>query len=347
MGDSHPSSAATPGGNGHGGGNGTGPERGLFWRLQGLLRRREAESVRDRVEELIEGTGGEDTKRGGASDEEIGPHERVLLRNVLRLRGKTAYDVMVPRADILAMPENLTLEQAIRLIQRDGHSRYPVYREQLDDIVGMVHIKDVFAAVGRGEQPANGGGAEPFSLKAILRKPLFVVPSVPVLDLLLQMRQARIHMALVVDEYGGIDGLVTIEDLVETIVGDISDEHDEPGPPQIAERPDGTLELDARTPVEVFEAKLGPVLTNEERAADIDTVGGLVFTLAGRVPAKGELVSHPSGLEFRVLDSDPRRIRRLRVRRPGVGPAATASAAAAPPTTASRDLTNEPRAAAE
>jgi CBS domain containing-hemolysin-like protein len=211
----------------------------------------------------------------------------------------------------MAMPEDLTLEQAIRLIQRDGHSRYPVYRGQLDDIVGMVHIKDIFAMVGR---------EGPFDMKAILRKPLLVVPSVPVLDLLLQMRQARIHMALVVDEYGGIDGLVTIEDLVETITGDISDEHDEPGPPQMVERPDGTIELDARTPVEDFEAKLGPVLTEEERAADIDTMGGLVFTLAGRVPAKGELVSHPSGLEFRVLDSDPRRIRRLRVRPPGIQP---------------------------
>jgi CBS domain containing-hemolysin-like protein len=154
-------------------------------------------------------------------------------------------------------------------------------------------------------------------MKAILRTPLLVVPSVPVLDLLLQMRTSRVHMALVVDEYGGIDGLVTIEDLVETITGDIADEHDEPGPPQMVERPDGLLDVDARTPVAAFEERFGVVLTNEERAADIDTVGGLVFTLAGRVPARGELVSHTSGLEFRVLEADPRRIRRLRVRRPG------------------------------
>lgn len=283
-------------------------ERGLLWRLQGLLRKREAESVRDRVEELIEGR---DHRPGQPEDDEadgLDMQERVLLRNVLRLRGRTAYDVMVPRADIVALPEDLSLEAAIRTIQGEGHSRYPVYREGLDDIVGMVHIKDVFAAVGRDEA---------FSLKAILRKPLFVVTSVPVLDLLLQMRSARIHMALVVDEYGGIDGLVTIEDLVETIVGDISDEHDEDAAPQITERPDGAFEMDARTTVEAFEARLGPVLTEEERGADIDTVGGLVFTLAGRVPARGELVSHPSGLEFRVLDSDPRRIRRIRVRRPG------------------------------
>ncbi|MBL6456635.1 HlyC/CorC family transporter [Belnapia sp. T6] len=283
---------------------------GLLWRLQGLLRRREAESVRDRMEELIEEPHEphEPGLPGQPGTDDLDAQERALLGNVLKLRGKTAGDVMLPRADIMAMPEDYTLEQAIRLIQRDGHSRYPVFRKQLDDIVGMVHIKDVFASVGNDAS---------FDMKAILRKPLFVVPSVPVLDLLLQMRQARIHMALVVDEYGGIDGLVTIEDLVETIVGDIADEHDEPGPPQLVEKPDGTIELDARTPVELFEARLGPVLTEEERASDIDTMGGLVFTLAGRVPAKGELVSHSSGLEFRVLEADPRRIRRLRVRRPG------------------------------
>ena len=282
----------------------------LLWRIQGLLRRRTADTVRDQVEELLEGRQEEGAPRtpdgfGGGLD----PNERALLGNVLRLRDKAAYDVMVPRADILAMPEDLTLDQAIRLIQREGHSRFPVYRETLDDIVGMVHIKDVFAAVGRDP--------ESFSLKAILRRPLFVVPTIPVLDMLLQMRAARIHMALVVDEYGGIDGLVTIEDLVETIVGDISDEHDEVAPASIQDRPDGTVELDARTTVEAFEKKFGTVLTDEERNADIDTVGGLIFTLAGRVPARGELISHPSGLEFRVLDADPRRIRRLRVRWPG------------------------------
>jgi CBS domain containing-hemolysin-like protein len=290
---------------------------GLFWKLQGMLRRKEAESVRDRVGELIGGSEDKGDTDGSEPDtSDLDTHERALLSNVLRLRGITAYDVMVPRADIMAMPEDHTLDQAIALIQRDGHSRYPVYRESLDDIAGMVHIKDVFAAVGQ---------SGPFSLKSIERKPLFVVPSIPVLDLLLQMRQARTHMALVVDEYGGIDGLVTIEDLVETIVGDISDEHDEDAEPHMTERPDGTIELDARMPVETFEARLGQILTDEERAADIDTVGGLVFTLAGRVPAKGELVSHPSGLEFRILDADPRRIRRLRVRPPGSNPTRAAA----------------------
>ena len=170
----------------------------------------------------------------------------------------------------------------------------------------MVHIKDVFAYVGRPEG---------FRLESILRRPLLVAPQIPVLDLLLQMRQARMHLALVVDEYGGIDGLVTIEDLVEKIVGDISDEHDEVQGPMVTERGDGSLDLDARLPVEDFEARLGPVLSEDEREADIDTVGGLVFTLAGRVPARGEVIGHPSGFEFRILDADARRIRRVRVRR--------------------------------
>jgi CBS domain containing-hemolysin-like protein len=308
-------------GNGHGNGSNAERRNGFLWRIQGLLKKREAESVRDRVEELLEEPHHRDA--GPRRDDDVGsgldPHERILLGNVLRLRDKTAYDIMLPRADILAMPEELTLDQAIKLIQREGHSRFPVYRGNLDEIVGMVHIKDVFAAVGR--DPAS------FSLKAILRRPLLVVPTVPVLDLLLQMRAQRIHMALVVDEYGGIDGLVTIEDLVETIVGDISDEHDEVTKPTIIERPDGTLEMDARTTVEAFEQRMGPVLTEEERAADIDTVGGLVFTLAGRVPARGELISHGSGLEFRVLDVDPRRIRRLRVRRPDAAGEASKQAA--------------------
>ncbi|WP_426956049.1 hemolysin family protein [Muricoccus radiodurans] len=285
--------------------------QGILWRFQGFLRKKEAESVRDQVEALVEG----DENPDSAEEHALDPQERTILGNVLRLRDKTAVDVMIPRADIVAMPANLSLEEAIRLIQREGHSRFPVYRENLDDILGMVHIKDVFAAVG-----TDG----PFDIQAILRRLLFVVPQVPVLDLLLQMRESRTHMALVVDEYGGIDGLVTIEDLVETIVGDISDEHDEDAPPQITERPDGTLDLDARMPVAAFEARLGEVLTAEERTQDIDTVGGLVFTLAGRVPARGELISHPSGLEFRVLDSDPRRIRRLRVRRPAPPDAAPA-----------------------
>ena len=278
---------------------------GLLARLRGRLRRRAQEhSVRDHIAELVEEAAAE-AATGGAPPE-LDRQERALIANVLRLRGTTADDVMLPRPDIVAINVNATLDETVTLFQREGHSRLPVYREELDDIVGMVHLKDVFAFVGR---------AEVFKLEAILRKPLLVAPQLPVLDLLLQMRQARMHLALVVDEFGGIDGLVTIEDLVEEIVGDISDEHDDIPAPQVTERGDGSLDMDARLPVEDFEARMGPILSDDERAADIDTVGGLVFTLAGRVPARGEVIGHPSGIEFRILEADARRIRRVRVRR--------------------------------
>jgi len=280
---------------------------GLLARIRAqlpLLRRLPEPSLRDSIAELVEEAAQEQVIPGEAPG--LDRHERLLIANVLRLRETTAADVMVPRADIVAMNLDSTLEQAITLIRDDGHSRLPVYREQLDDIAGMVHIKDVFGYIGRPEA---------FKLEAILRRPLLVAPQIPVLDLLLQMRQARMHMALVVDEYGGIDGLVTIEDLVEEIVGEISDEHDEVDGPMITERADGALDMNARLPIAQFEARMGPILTDDEREADIDTIGGLVFTLAGRVPAKGEVLGHSSGVEFRVLDADARHIRRLRVRR--------------------------------
>ncbi len=300
----------------------SGTRLGLLDLLRARLLRRGAEfSMRDSIAELVH----EAAKAGpGGGLPELDRQERALIDNVLRLRGTTADDVMIPRADIVAMRADVTLDQALSLLRLEGHSRLPVYRDELDEVIGMVHIKDVYAYVGRPEA---------FQLEAILRKPLMVAPQIPVLDLLLQMRQARMHLALVVDEYGGIDGLVTIEDLVETITGDISDEHDEIAGPMVTERADGALDLDARMPVEDFETRLGAVLTDDEREADIDTVGGLVFTLAGRVPARGEVLSHPSGFEFRVLDADARRIRRLRVRRtpasPAVGQATTAATAAA------------------
>lgn len=274
-------------------------------RIRGLLGRKAPEpTLRESIAELMLEAAEAPDNQVGAS--ELNRHERLLIQNVLRLRETTADDVMIPRADIVAMRSDLTLEQAIEQIRGDGHSRLPVYREQLDDIIGMIHVKDVFAYVGRPEA---------FSLEAILRKPLMVAPRIRVLDLMLQMRQQRVHMALVVDEYGGIDGLVTIEDLVETITGDIADEHDDEEMPMVTERPDGALDLNARLPVADFEKRMGPILSEDERDADIDTVGGLVFTLAGRVPAKGEVISHPSGLEFRILEADARRIRRLRARR--------------------------------
>jgi len=274
-------------------------------RLLGRLRSTE-QSVRDSIAELVQEAGSHEEAGGQGEDPGLDIQERALIANVLRLREITANDVMVPRPDIVAIRSNVSLAEAIALIRREGHSRLPVFRDHLDDIRGMIHIKDVFAYTGPPET---------FALEAILRKPLMVAPQISVLDLLLQMRLTRTHLALVVDEYGGIDGLVTIEDLVETIVGDIADEHDEIEGPMLVERPDGALDINALLPVEAFEARLGPVLSEDERAADIETVGGLVFNLAGRVPTKGEIIPHPAGIEFLVLEADARRIRRLRARR--------------------------------
>jgi magnesium and cobalt transporter len=286
--------------------SGTNGRPTLGGRLRSLLGRRTPEhSVREHIAELVQ-EAAEALQQPGEI-EELDRHERALIANILRLRGTTADDVMVPRADIVAIGADLALDEALQVIRAEGHSRLPVYGKDLDDVLGMVHIKDVYAHIGNPET---------FSLRAILRRPLMVAPQISVLDLLLQMRQARMHLALVVDEYGGIDGLVTIEDLVETIVGDISDEHDEIEGPMMIERADGTLDVNARLSVEDFEQRMGHVLTEAEREAGIETVGGLVFTLAGRVPTRGEVISHPSGIEFRILDSDPRHIRRLRVRAP-------------------------------
>lgn len=270
-----------------------------------IYKLRDQPDLRRQIGELMQEA--EETENGDTTeDTSLDLQERALIANVLRLRGISADDVMIPRADIVAMRADVTYDQAIEQIRREGHSRMPVYGEHLDDILGMVHIKDVVGYTGPRAH---------FSVRAILRKPLMVAPQVPVLDLLLQMRQRRTHLALVIDEYGGVDGLVTIEDLVETIVGDIDDEHDEIEGPMLIERSDGAVDLNARLPIEKFEERFGPILTEEEHDADVDTVGGLVFTLAGRVPARGEIIAHPAGLEFLILDSDVRRIRRLRARK--------------------------------
>jgi len=213
---------------------------------------------------------------------------------------------MVPRADIVAVDNEVSFTSLMKIANREAHSRLPVYRESLDDVIGMVHIKDVLAYWGTPKK---------FNLRDILRRVVFVAPTLPVLDMLLDMRRSRTHMALVVDEFGGTDGLLTIEDLVEEIVGEIEDEHDVAQAPVLSRRADGTIDVNGRTPVEMLEQEIGNVLSEDERR-EIDTVGGLIFSLLGRIPERGEVVQHPSGVEFEILDVDPRRIRRLRVRPP-------------------------------
>ena len=274
-----------------------GDHRGRFWRrLRGMLRLRGNESsVREVIEELIE--------EPGTEDEAIGADEGVLITNILKLHDLTADDVMIPRSDIVAVEQSEELHAVADLIAREAHSRLPLYHEQLDQVVGFVHIKDVLAALRSNPRQ---------KVCDLSRDILFAAPSIRVLDLLLEMRAQRTHMAIVIDEFGGVDGLVTIEDLVEEIVGEIEDEHDEAGP-VITVDPGGSILADARVEVGELEERIGAFLTQEERE-ESDTLGGVVFSLVDRVPRRSEVVTHKSGVEFEVVDADARRIKRLRVR---------------------------------
>ena len=222
-------------------------------------------------------------------------------------------DVMTPRADINALDISTDFAEVVRCFAEHEHSRLPIYRDTLDDPVGVVNVKDVFKLLaGEGVIPQP---ADPI-LHRLRREVLYVPASMRAADLLLRMQGSRIHMALVIDEFGGTDGLVTMEDLVEAVVGDIADEYDEAVPAHIVARPAGVFVADARASLEELEAALGePVVTDEDVEEEIDTVGGLVATLAGRVPQRGEVISHPGGFEFEVTDADPRRIKHVRIRK--------------------------------
>jgi magnesium and cobalt transporter len=274
-----------------------GPLHGLRNWLKQLVGPRNGEtSLREELEELIE---------EHKEEQPIDPHERTLLGNILKLHELSAADIMVPRVDIVALEIDTPFPDAVKQLVEHGHTRLPLYRETLDDVVGIVHIKDLLPYAADGK---------PVALGKIARKVLFVAPSMPVLDLLLQMRLSRVHMALVVDEFGGIDGLVTIEDVIEEIVGEIEDEHDDADRPKLIERPDGTLIADARVKLETLQERVPTALLPPAEEETIESLGGLVTALAGRVPSRGEVVRHPSGLEFEVLDADPRRVKRLRLR---------------------------------
>jgi len=269
--------------------------------LQALLRR------------LRELAGHEDNPRRTLAEliEEYGvegltPEERVLLRNVLAFGEKRVEDVMVPRADICAIEVGADLPRVVEAMRRSGHSRLLVYRGLLDDVIGVVHVRDLLDWWGDGR---------PFALADIVRPVHVVPPSMRALELLLRMRESRIHVAVVVDEFGGTDGLVTLHDLVSEIVGEIREEDEGAGEPELIEHPDGTLEVDGRFELEVLEARLGVRLLDEEQREDVDTVGGLVMLLAERIPRAGERLRHPAGLEFEVLDADPRRVRRVAIHR--------------------------------
>ena len=264
--------------------------------LRGLFGARNGEnSVRETIGELIEDTSAEAAP--------INADEGALIANILKLHDLTAEDVMIPRADIIATDQECELEALADLMSREAHSRIPVYHSHLDKVVGFVHIKDVLATMRSSPRLA---------VRELTREILFAAPSIRVLDLLLEMRAQRTHMAIVVDEFGGVDGLVTIEDLVEEIVGEIEDEHDEDGP-LITRDPDGSILADARAEIEELESMIGTFVTDEEREEN-DSLGGVVFSLVDRVPRRSEVVTHSSGVEFVVVDADARRIKRLRGR---------------------------------
>ena len=279
-------------------------EDSIWSGLKSLIFGAPEESLRDQLEDAIdrhEGDPAPDAKG------DLSPLERQMVRNLLHFGERDAGDVGVPRADIIAVEEKTSFDHLVQIFAEAGHSRLPVYREKLDHIIGMVHIKDVFSILATGAD-------KPDTLAALIREPLYVPMSRGALDVLADMRQRRVHLAVVLDEYSGTEGLVTIEDLIEEIVGEIEDEHDEAPTSLLVPLDGGGWDADARAPLEVVGQTVDPRLG--ETDADVDTLGGLAAVIAGHVPATGECVDHPSGWKLEVTQADERRIHRLRLHPP-------------------------------
>jgi len=255
------------------------------------------EALRGAIEEYIE------DPQDDTSDT-VATHERLLFSNILHLRDEKVYDIMIPRGDIASLEVSISREDLFAFLKTHPHSRFPVYRETLDNVLGTVHIKDIMGVLM---------AEKPLKIKELITDMPIVSPALPILDLLLEMRHTRRHMALVVDEYGGIDGLVTMGDVLETIIGEIDDEHDRDEAPKMIEDKDGAILVDARLDIEKFEERFGAILSEEERE-ESDTLGGLVFAMAGRIPARGEILTHATGMSFEVLEASPRQISRLKIR---------------------------------
>ncbi|SMF66297.1 hemolysin family protein [Allosphingosinicella indica] len=283
------------------------PNGRTFWSgLRTLLFGEDSEAtLRDQIEEAIESHEGEVPIIG-----DLTSIERQMLRNLLHFGERTATDIAVPRSDIIAVPATASFDDLVAAFVDAGHSRLPVYAESLDSVIGMIHVKDVFAL-------RVAGAAPPGDIKDLIRSPLYVPESMGALDLLARMRGERVHLAIVVDEFGGTEGLVTIEDVVEEIVGEIEDEHDEELPGLLVALDDGAWEADARAELEdvarLIDARIADV--ND----DVETIGGLATVLAGHVPDVGEIVEHASGWRLEVLERDSRRVARLRLLPPDEG----------------------------
>ena len=287
----------------------TGPDEGSsrLWRgMRALIFGDDGETtLRDQIEEAID-----DAEGGRPITGDLSPHERQMLRNLLHFGDRTAGEVAVTRGDMIAIPDTISFDDLAAAFAEAGHSRLPVYANSLDHVVGMIHIKDVFVAA---RDPSVDR-----SIPALLRTPLFVPESMGVLELLARMRSERMHLAIIVDEFGGTEGLVTIEDVVEEIVGEIEDEHDEEETSSLVMLEDGVWEADARIELDELARTVDPRLASPDD--EVDTLGGLVFLLAGHIPAQGECVQHPSGWRLEALDSDSRRIIRVRLHAPETHP---------------------------
>ncbi|HJS40930.1 MAG TPA: hemolysin family protein [Sphingomicrobium sp.] len=283
--------------------------RSRLWRgVRALLFGEREPTLRDQIEEAID-----EAEDSAPEPGDLGSQEREMLRNVLHFADRTAGDIAVTRGDIVAVPQTISFDELAGAFAEAGHSRLPVFAGSLDKVIGMVHIKDLFVA---SRDPSQDR-----SLKALMRTPLYVPESMGVLDLLARMRAGRVHLAIVVDEFGGTEGLVTIEDVVEEIVGDIEDEHDEAEASRLVMLDDGLWEADARIELGELAEAVDARLVSEED--EVDTLGGLIFLLAGRIPQRGEYVVHPTGWRLEAIDADPRKILRVRLHAPeGAKPAA-------------------------
>lgn len=279
------------------------PDRdGIMKRLRAWIRGRHHDNIKDAIEEVLE----EHEDEGG---DQLPIEEQSMLKNVLTFSDRAVKDIMTLRTDIKAVEYNTTLEELKRHITQHRHTRVPVYNETLDNVKGFIHIKDLVPLLS---------GDNPFNMALILRDILFVAPSMKLGGLLVKMRSAGVHVAIVVDEYGGTDGLVTLEDLFEEIVGEIQDEHDEGEEQEIKLiwGPQGSCDADARVTVEKLESDLGLKLLPADKEADYDTLGGLIFDEIGRVPVRGEVIAHKSGARFEIISADLRRIHRVRIYKP-------------------------------
>ncbi|MDX2112634.1 MAG: hemolysin family protein [Alphaproteobacteria bacterium] len=267
--------------------------------MRTLFGGRQEASLKEVLDEVIE-------EHEEHSEERLEPEEKVMLHNVLSFGDTQVHDIMVPRTDIEAVPQDIAMPQLKTHIMEHRHTRIPVYEETLDHVRGFVHVKDLLPMFA---------GDQPFSLTSVLRPVLFVPPSMRIVDLLRKMRHSGSHMAMVVDEYGGTDGLVTLEDVVEEIIGDIRDEHDdsEEDTNRIHKHAAGVYDVSARIHIDALEKSLGLNLITEEKDDDFDTLGGLIFFQIGRVPVKGEVVPHIGGMRFEILEADARRIHKIRI----------------------------------